>query len=275
MKSWPRLSVASLKAIELAEQEAESSLGSSVRLYTPGSPEFSRTTDNLREGGYRAIDYICAYVEALFDAFAGEYAKTASEITVSREILTQRVAAEVERRAWKAWGGWLFATSIMRPPRVDAGALPGDIQLDAPPGLVRQGIEKVVIRIAEKPSDPKLGPILLQLQDRFRTQLQNLLNARIHHWESRWDERSARVQRLDKAKAQPQDHPPDRRAAVDAYIEEVAKKGKRITRTDIWKKVGYKSRTEFERWERNDPKHPNKIAHERFTGILTEKPHLK
>lgn len=67
----------------------------------------------------------------------------------------------------------------------------------------------------------------------------------------------------------------NRRAIVDAYIEEVlTKTSKRITRTDIWKKVGYKTRTEFERWERNDPK-ATKTADERFTKILTEKPHLK
>jgi hypothetical protein len=68
----------------------------------------------------------------------------------------------------------------------------------------------------------------------------------------------------------------DRRAAVDAYIEEVFNRtGKRITRTDIWKSARYKSRTEFERWERNDLEHPNKTANQRFTGILAEKPHLK
>jgi len=68
----------------------------------------------------------------------------------------------------------------------------------------------------------------------------------------------------------------DRRAAVDAYIDEVFKKtGKRITRTDIWKAARYKSRTEFERWERKDPKHPNKTAHQHFTRILSDKPHLK
>jgi hypothetical protein len=67
----------------------------------------------------------------------------------------------------------------------------------------------------------------------------------------------------------------DRREAVDAYIEEVlSQKGKRITRTDIWKSARYKSRTEFERWERHD-RRATKAANERFTRILTEKPHLK
>ena len=68
----------------------------------------------------------------------------------------------------------------------------------------------------------------------------------------------------------------DRRAAVDAYIEEVLKEtGRRITRTEIWKSAGYKTRTEFERWERNDPNRPNTAAHKTFTDILTKKPHLK
>jgi hypothetical protein len=68
----------------------------------------------------------------------------------------------------------------------------------------------------------------------------------------------------------------DRRAMVDAYIEEVRnKRSKRITRKDIWARAGYKSRTEFERWERQDPKHPNKAADENFARILREKPHLK
>ena len=69
----------------------------------------------------------------------------------------------------------------------------------------------------------------------------------------------------------------DRQKAVDAYIEEVSKK-KRITRTDIWKSARYKTRTEFERWEsywyEKHGRKPNKTADERFTGILTEKPHL-
>jgi hypothetical protein len=68
----------------------------------------------------------------------------------------------------------------------------------------------------------------------------------------------------------------NRRAAVDAYIAEVLQKtGKRITRKDIWSRVGYKRRTVFECWERCDPKRPNKVADERFRAILREKPHLK
>jgi hypothetical protein len=67
----------------------------------------------------------------------------------------------------------------------------------------------------------------------------------------------------------------DRRVRVDAYIAEVEQAtGKRLTRTDIWKLARYKSRTEFERWERNDPK-ATKTAAERFEKILSKKPHLE
>jgi len=66
-----------------------------------------------------------------------------------------------------------------------------------------------------------------------------------------------------------------RRAKVDAYIAEVLRKtGREITRADIWKAADYKSRSEFERWERNDSKRPNKTAHCRFMQVLTQKPHL-
>jgi len=65
----------------------------------------------------------------------------------------------------------------------------------------------------------------------------------------------------------------DRRAMVDAYIEEVRfKKSKRITRKDIWTAAGYKTRTEFERWQRQDQKHRNRAAERIFARILYEKP---
>lgn len=67
----------------------------------------------------------------------------------------------------------------------------------------------------------------------------------------------------------------ERRNEVEAYIAEVLEKtGKRITRADIWKSAHYKTRAEFERWQRNDPK-ATRAANERFTRLLKEKPHLK
>jgi hypothetical protein len=78
-------------------------------------------------------------------------------------------------------------------------------------------------------------------------------------------------------RAQPEEDPvaAERRRAVDDYIAEVLKKtGKRITRTDFWKAARYKTRTEFERWQRNDPR-TTRTANERFIRLLREKPHLK
>lgn len=67
----------------------------------------------------------------------------------------------------------------------------------------------------------------------------------------------------------------NRRALVDEYITEVLQKtGKRINRTGVWKKAGYSTRTEFERWQRQDHR-ATKTADENFTRILREKPHLK
>ena len=67
----------------------------------------------------------------------------------------------------------------------------------------------------------------------------------------------------------------ERRASVNAYIDEVwQKKGMKITRTDIWKRAKYRNATEFERWQRNDPKTTN-AARQAFSGILKNKPHLK
>jgi hypothetical protein len=65
-----------------------------------------------------------------------------------------------------------------------------------------------------------------------------------------------------------------RRAAVDAYIEEVFEKtGKRIRRTDIWKMAGYKDATDFQRWQRKNRTTPP--AEKAFARILSRKPHLK
>ncbi len=99
------------------------------------------------------------------------------------------------------------------------------------------------------------------------------------------DEEALRLQEANEAGPAPPEaatvlnggdgHGADRRKAVDAYIDEVfSRTGKSITRTDIWKSARYKSRTDFERWERND-RRATKTAGQRFTRILSEKPHLK
>ncbi len=114
--------------------------------------------------------------------------------------------------------------------------------------------------------------------------VEKALASLVHEWtkRARADELK-RLERGGKAKRPgealsgdaPANNRPGRRKAVDAYIEEVfSRTGKRITRTDVWKAARYRTRTEFERWERND-RRATRTAHERFTRILSERPHLK
>lgn len=63
----------------------------------------------------------------------------------------------------------------------------------------------------------------------------------------------------------------DRRAAIEAYIEEVVRKtGRRITRTDIWRVAGYTEATQFERFQRGKGASVGSIA--KFTRILNLSP---
>lgn len=67
----------------------------------------------------------------------------------------------------------------------------------------------------------------------------------------------------------------ERRAAVDSYLAEASvRTGRRLTRTDFWKEAGYKTRTEFERWQRNDPR-ATAAAARAFERILKNKPHCR
>jgi hypothetical protein len=63
---------------------------------------------------------------------------------------------------------------------------------------------------------------------------------------------------------------PDRRAVVDSHIETALRQtGKRMTRTDIWKLVGYKTGAEFEQWQRRDPK-TSKAAERNFNRFFAK-----
>jgi hypothetical protein len=87
------------------------------------------------------------------------------------------------------------------------------------------------------------------------------------------------VQEQVVAKSQSQTNPPAPTPLelVNAYKAEVLEKtGVKIPAADIWKKAGYKTRSAFERWVRQDSKRPNKTADQVFRRLLTEtKPHLK
>ena len=63
---------------------------------------------------------------------------------------------------------------------------------------------------------------------------------------------------------------------IDAYIAEVRHRTdrKKFGRIDIWQDEGYADGTEFERWQRDDPK-TTYTARRRFERVLATKPHLK
>jgi hypothetical protein len=63
----------------------------------------------------------------------------------------------------------------------------------------------------------------------------------------------------------------DRRAAINAFILNVTKSGRRITRKDIWTVAGYHDPTEFERFQRGDSR-TTKSATTAFDRVLGMKP---
>jgi hypothetical protein len=69
--------------------------------------------------------------------------------------------------------------------------------------------------------------------------------------------------------------PLSKKERVDAYIQQVRRQPGRRTfsRKDIWTGARYRDPTEFQRWQRDDPR-TTPTAQQRFDRILREKPHL-
>jgi len=66
--------------------------------------------------------------------------------------------------------------------------------------------------------------------------------------------------------------PQNNRSRIDAFILSVLEAtSERITRTAIWRVAGYGDRTEFERFQREDPK-TTRSANENFNRVLTMTP---
>ena len=65
--------------------------------------------------------------------------------------------------------------------------------------------------------------------------------------------------------------PPSRRAEIDAFISKLASRGRKVTRKDIWSTAGYADATEFERFQRNDPRTTDSAA-AAFKRILSMNP---
>src|ERR1035437_2458088 len=62
-------------------------------------------------------------------------------------------------------------------------------------------------------------------------------------------------------------HGATRRALIDAFIAKLAETGRKVTRKDVWTVAGYKSRTEFERFQRGD-KRTTRAASLNFNRVL-------
>jgi hypothetical protein len=83
---------------------------------------------------------------------------------------------------------------------------------------------------------------------------------------------SFRAQNSDKTAQSVQSHSADRRAMIDAYIAKVlAITGKKISRKEFWLVAGYNSPTEFERFQRDDPR-TTQSAVANFKRVLDLKP---
>lgn len=65
------------------------------------------------------------------------------------------------------------------------------------------------------------------------------------------------------------------RGLVDAYLREASEcLGRRVTRKEFWRAAGYQSSTEFERWQRGDPR-TTVAARTAFERTLRDRPHMK
>ena len=106
------------------------------------------------------------------------------------------------------------------------------------------------------------------------------LREREHYWAGKCHEIAALVAKRPEGQIATQTPETagvssSRRQLVNSYIDDVkARTERRITRTDFWKAAGYRTRTEFERWQRNDAR-ATRSATRAFERILREKPHLK
>jgi hypothetical protein len=254
MKDWPRLSPDAIARIERVEFEADRRIGDRLRPYTPGNRAFSKTLQNMTEGGYRAIDHVCSYAEELFNGHAEEYVRASPLESLDSNVLTDRIAIHVEQRATFQWTTWLFVNLIGNPSRGKGRVLKSSrtkILLRPPDELKAMGIEQLVIKLPTKEPDPKWVALIAQLGARHEAQLKKVLVEAVFTWATE-AENATKGHAAKKRDSGSKPADPDRRAIVDAFLDRVlTESGRGITRTDLWKVAGYKDATQFERFQRN------------------------
>ena len=312
----PGLPREALHRIAQAEKDARERYDRDKVPYFPMHPDFSFLEDSIFRSVARILEYVRIFAEEVLDGHLKEYLEVAPSDLLTNEALLQSVAGNVWTQTdelWKGYGYTLQFEPTSRRARYMTAMAAGTIDRhpELEPWRYPEGQQwaDFISRMAEPESE------MARLNTRYTATIRKVIGDRIrrfqHEAASRLKMRAGPETQCEKDRAgesvtnpsKPElagDTAPmatekesaqssraggadtgnsnggDRRASVDAYIEEVfSRTRKRITRTDIWKSARYKSRTEFERWERNDLEHPNKTAHQRFTRILTEKPHLK
>ena len=78
---------------------------------------------------------------------------------------------------------------------------------------------------------------------------------------------------IQDTEGRPAESSQDRRRLVDSFILRCLREtGETVTRKMIWRSAGYHDATEFERWQRNDPR-ATKRAERNFARVLSMSPH--
>jgi hypothetical protein len=299
----PALSREALQRIANAEREAREQYDRDKLPYFPKSPEFSFLEDSIFRSMEHILEYVRIFAEHVLDARLKEYYDAApADLLTNKELLVS-VARHFYWLTNELWGGYgliLQGEPTERRAKYRMAIATGTI--DQHPELEpwrypdKEGWAQFLRKNSEENSE------MAKLNARYDATMEKVLADRIRHYQRAAVSRLTAESPVGQQPAETQSGEPgmrpaesnlaestsapgtdirstigsDRRAAVDAYIAEVlAKTGRRITRTHIWRAAGYKSRTEFERWERDDPDRRNHAANEAFNRILSEKPHLK
>jgi hypothetical protein len=188
------------------------------------------------------------------DAFVTAYEEIAAQADISLAAIKRKLSAPVRRIRYQDLENTIWTVWGVRPAEVTIDHV--RVALDLLAGKSEGGVE--------------LDPLSCELSGIDFDRLMLLIRPS----RRRVDDLSAgpKVPRKSAAKtaepASSEDLRSDRRALVDSHIEAVLQQtGKRLTRTEIWKSAGYKSRVEFDRWQRNDPL-ATRTADRNFTRIL-------
>lgn len=274
MPKSSRLSGAALTRIENAEQKAAELLADQIRPYTLPDKKL------ILLNGKRVCNRICEYAEKLLDAHAAEHrALSAPDF---ERILKEEIVPDICDLAEFQWDLWLGAVRV---------AYLEPTSLETPRGSTR-GIREIRSGTDDRDFSEQLEGLISGFNTRLDSTLadgvRRLTEAAMAQPAPTQEASSsvpetANTEHVSKATKVPTPKPTSsqqgpraaaRRRAVDAYIEEGWAEGRKIKRMDIWKQLGHDDPTEFQRWQRDDPRTTLGAA-KKIERLLEKKPHLK